>query len=63
MKEMGMEKIIFNKDNILTDPKFHYAWISEEIHESFYDAIDDFGEHNVAVVSNIKDDPYKFHEW
>ena len=52
MKEMGMEKVIFDKDNTLT-AYFNPLFRSWRIEESFFDSVNIFGKDNVFVFSNM----------
>ena len=52
MKDMGMEKIIFDKANTLTFQN-EYRYINNRIQKSFYKAIDIFGKENVYIISHI----------
>ena len=50
MKDMGMEKIIFGKDNVLCfDGETHY--LDPHIFTQFENVIELFGEQNVIVLN------------
>ena len=51
MKDMGMEKIIFSKDNTLTKENSQ-EFISEDIKEALDKAITWFGKENVWILSS-----------
>ena len=49
MKDMGMEKIIFDKDDTIT-PKFGNDFLSLPVKRAFLKAIEIFGKDNILVV-------------
>ena len=49
MKDMGMEKIIFDKDDTLT-PKYGNDFLSVPVRNAFKKAIKYFGKDNILVV-------------
>ena len=51
MKDMGMEKIIFDKGYTLTKPT-KTDFLSEEIEKSFEEAVNIFGKSNIIILSN-----------
>ena len=55
MKDMGMEKIIFDKGNTLTE-HFEYKFTHPNIKEAFSRAVDVFGFDNILIVSNMTKD-------
>ena len=58
MKDMGMEKIIF--DNNLTLNKLNRIdFLNDEISESFTTAVKIFGKNNVIIVSETDYDKFK----
>lgn len=60
MKEMGMEKIIFDKGNTLThylEPEF----ISEKIKNSFQEAVNVFGKQNIIICTHL--DFYEYNSY
>ena len=52
MRDMGMNKIIFDKDNTLCDDH-HAKFYNTSVKNSFSKAIQTFGKENVLVVSNM----------
>jgi len=50
MKDMGMKKIIFSKENTLCEIG-DTDFMSEEIRASFFDCVKVFGEENVWILS------------
>ena len=55
MKEMGMEKVIFSEMHTLIKPK-KTVFSSPEIKESFTEAVNVFGEKNIAVMNSFISD-------
>ena len=60
MKDMGMEKIIFSKDNTLTLPG-KSNFIDEQVRNAFHDVTKTFGTKNVLIISNLTE-PKIVHE-
>ena len=54
MKEMGMEKVIFGKDNCLALEKAVH-FIDEETRRCFIDVIELFGQKNVMIMTSLTD--------
>ena len=52
MKDMGMEKIIFSKDNTLTPTGKNY-YISEEVKAMYLEAVKIFDWENTIVIGNL----------
>ena len=52
MKDMGMEKIIFSKDNTLTLPG-KSNFIDVQVRNAFYDVTKTFGITSVLVISSL----------
>ena len=57
MKDMGFNKIIFDKDNTLTLDR-HAEFFSKKIRYKFQEAKDVFGKENTFIVSNMHEDRY-----
>ena len=56
MKDMGMEKIIFSKDNTLTLPG-KSNFIDDKGETWFNKALKHFGKENILVITNFFDVP------
>jgi predicted HAD superfamily phosphohydrolase YqeG len=52
MKDMGMEKIIFDKDNTLTYNR-RTSFIDPKVADAFSSAVSIFGKPNVIVLSEM----------
>ena len=52
MKDMGMEKIIFSKDNTLTLPG-KSNFIDDKVENSFENALSIFGKNNLFLVTDL----------
>ena len=52
MKDMGMEKIIFSKDNTLTLPG-KSNFIDDKVENSFEKALSIFGKNNLFLVTDL----------
>jgi len=57
MKEMGMQKIIFDKDAVLTTP-YETNFFEEDVKKAFIKAKGVFGKENILVLSNMTFDRY-----
>ena len=58
MKDMGMENIIFAKDNVVTLSGEH-EFICEDTYKGFAEAHEVFGEKNLIVVSDFLETPFE----
>ena len=59
MKDMGFEKVILKKTNVLSRWK-EEEYYSPEVKTKFLDCLKVFGDENVMILSNMSHHRYKY---
>ena len=59
MKDMGMEKIIFDKGYTLTKPA-DINFLTKDIENAFTEAVEIFGKENIIILSNATLEEFRF---